>query len=780
MSKPGKIRNFVSRIGSAALAVFSLMSPEAALFFGGGQTSSRPTKPYNQVAAVFACVQARADAVAMMRLTICDANDNIIESGPLAELAYRPSRNVTGRAFWRATEAHLCLDGRVYWHKTLLNGRVVEIHVRSRHEVEPVTGPGGDILYYHYSANGTAAPVRVELEAIHAILEPNYESADPSDATGPCQAVTAAIAQYYKSDVANETSLDNDVQPGGVISYPDGADEIQKKELKEELKAKHTGAANRRRVMVLTGTANWQAMQSTFKDMEFSALKSFSREDICAGYRVPPSVAGYYTDSNYAHATASQLMFWQNLILPRGLWLAEEWEMAVLQGHEKDNSLSLANAKKSKQNLRQLKSHARSQGAYRAKADARRYYAYFDSSNIPAIQAAMLSLANAAMLWIDKGVTLNQIIDAFDLPFEKKWWGDTWWVGFGLVDVEEKKDGSGGLLGQDDPPGATQEDLDAGQEDDEQAKGAPSPEQLRQYILRTAPIRQVYDLWRASWAPLEKQVKGKVSRHFNDLRGVVLSNLEKARPENKAVAPSQRRDIVGQILFDIVEANGQLLVKVGPLMRRAHQLGGQQSMDEAAQAQGKDPNPYNLSDPNALAAMRQREIRLTKTNSTLRNQLRETLEEGLKEQETNAQLAERIREKFGFATKRASTIARTEVGGAVEEARQLGREQAGVPMKSWLWSHREKGREWHFAIEQSTMNKPIGNDDVFVSGKTGLTTKQPRGFGEAIEDVNCGCTTLARFHNDKVSDVIGRIHKHGFLTIDQLSKRFAQPIKEAA
>jgi len=291
-------------------------------------------------------------------------------------------------------------------------------------------------------------------------------------------------------------------------------------------------------------------------------------------------------------------------------------------------------------------------------------------------------------------------------------------------------------------------------------------------------------------------MRSRVSRHFHALRVEVLANLGKAGLErgldNTPTSPMTyrwldddgrqcqrtfalnpvQRDLIGEILFNLVTANGKLRVLAGPLIRQGFTLGGNQAMAEHADATGVDePDVFNLQDPGVAGAMRRREIKLTDVNKTVRNRLRAQIAEGLDGQEPVGKIAERIRKEFNFASRRANTIARTEVGRGVEEARHLGRTQAGTPLKSWLWSRKETGRPWHMDTERATLAEPVANDALFTVAKTGNTCPHPRATNDAKDDINCGCTTLARFPGDSVKDVVGRYLTHKFLTPEQLAQR---------
>ncbi len=139
------------------------------------------------------------------------------------------------------------------------------------------------------------------------------------------------------------------------------------------------------------------------------------------------------------------------------------------------------------------------------------------------------------------------------------------------------------------------------------------------------------------------------------------------------------------------------------------------------------------------------------------------------------QIQDRIKDEFNFANNRAATIARTEVGATVEAGKHEGRKQAGVPLKSWLWSRREKGRQQHARTEQKYTEAPIPLDDDFVIAGTTITCPHPRATGVAEQDINCGCTTLSRYPDDnKDAGLLAHRMAHGFLSFDRLERRIQQ------
>jgi uncharacterized protein with gpF-like domain len=296
---------------------------------------------------------------------------------------------------------------------------------------------------------------------------------------------------------------------------------------------------------------------------------------------------------------------------------------------------------------------------------------------------------------------------------------------------------------------------------------------------------RLWHAWRRSWQGLEGSFKSKVRRHFHELRQAQLEQMKRvlgqasfSAEQARDFSAGERRDLVGQLLFDIADADGSLIAKTQGLYREAMRLGGEQTIQEVAETQGEEQpesDTFNIDDPEVLNQLERRQLKIKDANHTVRENIRRELIEGTQQGESFDELAKRVKHQFNVANNRAQTIARTEVGASVEQGRHEARKQKRVPLKSWLWSRKESGRPTHSATESMTLDDPISNDQDFDIGGTGIRAPHPRATGLPGHDINCGCTTLSRFPDDDVRDVVGRIVQRGFLTYEQLTERDAQP-----
>lgn len=745
---------------------------------GSNGGTGRPGKPYEQVTAVRAAVSRKARCLASMPMMISTAEDQLIESGPLFDLLEQPNARMGRREFWIQTSGWLDLSGACHWimNKRTWRGLLpTEVIPVGAWQMKPILDRNNDLAGWKYRAAGQRWDQAVELDLteVWTVGLSSFDPTEPFGYSAPLKPAMMAVAQLYKSDVANEASLDNGVEPGGVFTSEGTPTEDQIKDMRQQLAERHSGAANRRRHLLLYGGMKWESIAATFSEMEFVELQKMKIVDVCVALDVDPAAIGYYENSNYAHAESAKNSMWIDTCIPLGEWLADEFERGVVSRFTKDKSLTARHQMQSAvAAARKVHRRQRSSiGFLRAKSrSGSALTVWFDDSRIAAVRKAQLDRSKEGAIWIKDYLSPpGDVIEALDLPLEVHPHQKVAWQTTSVMPVDaaplfgDEDDDEGEIPGETGSDGQTQSD-----DSEEDLPNQGNAVAIERELTVEQRVR-LHELWEASWAGIARSMAGRVARHFLELRAEVLAKVAQVNPGGEPRSVAITRSIIGEMLFDIFIANQKLAAAVRPLVRASFELGGQQSLDEAAVAEGKEPKDadvFRIQDPQAVAAMKAREIKITDTNRTVRKHLAESISQGMEKGETTAEIQERVRTTFNMAGKRSATIARTEVGGAVEQSRQMGRAQANVPMKSWLSGKGDSMREWHLLTEFETFKNPVANDALFVIAQTGNTAMHPRASGIAEEDINCRCTTVARYPNDQVKDLrlIRHLKAHGFRT----------------
>ena len=778
----------------AAPAVKSTVDQEALTRFitGPAAEAGRATKPFEQVGVVNRCIRLRGDALKSMPLMVSTRDDELVESGDLVDLLNSPYPGLSGEDLIEWIDALVQLTGACYLIIEATLGQLPQrIRPVSARSCRPRYDRGGDLLGYEYRRPGDKSRrwVALETHEVIALTLSNYQSEMIHDGISQLTPAKRSIDQLFGADTANLESLHNGTEPGMVFDYGDGVTptDEQRDQIYQQVDDNHRGVYRRNRPIVTGGGATVQTFVKSFTDMEFSKLKAMSTVDVCVALGVPPLVAGFSGEAGMGHGKEleeARAAFWDN-VLATSSWIARKLTVGLAARYQ---GRSRTNARYVRPEAHRLRCPTHR----RAAADARRrrvrvagegqqpleHYLWFDSSMVdPVRDAALRRLKEAVLLHKELGATQAEVIEAYDAPVPADHdWQKTWYKPMGLVDIQEAADPDDAPPTGNPPapapapaPAPEDEPPADGESTDTDGKSTGGGRQVR--ALSDAQRAKLHDLWWASIQPLITRSRRLLNGHLRGLRGEMLANLERWS-RDKSV---QRRDVVATLLFDLTRADDRLRARAKPIVYASVVLGGSQSMQDAAVAEGKpadDAETFNVSDPRVAETLRRRENRITGTNARVYRRVQQRLAEAVEQGTPVAELADLIRDQMKIEGNRAATIARTEIGGAVEEARHAGRRQAGVPLKSWLWSRKETGRENHARCEAQTHDQPVGQDELFVLPVTGNTCLHPRATGDPRDDVNCGCTTLSRYPDDQRDAALLAHHfAHGFLDAHTLDRR---------
>lgn len=180
----------------------------------------------------------------------------------------------------------------------------------------------------------------------------------------------------------------------------------------------------------------------------------------------------------------------------------------------------------------------------------------------------------------------------------------------------------------------------------------------------------------------------------------------------------------------------QLMELVGPVLRGQFIQVGRSTMEEL----GGDASLFSLKNPLVKDAIQESSDKITQTNDTTKQYIRDVLEEGILAGEGIDKLAARIEDVFDEADDyRARMIARTETISSANKAKLSAFVASGVVEgKEWLAVQDGKTRDAHRSLD----GQIIGLDAAFKAD--GYSTMYPGGFGVAELDIQCRCTILPK------------------------------------
>ena len=147
---------------------------------------------------------------------------------------------------------------------------------------------------------------------------------------------------------------------------------------------------------------------------------------------------------------------------------------------------------------------------------------------------------------------------------------------------------------------------------------------------------------------------------------------------------------------------------------------------------------FDIYDTEAPKYLRDRVVkgRFEEISETIRNDVRGAIRTGLETGQTEREMAEGVRGAYNKVQNRAATIARTELGGVINDSRFASYKDSGWEYHSWLSSLDEDVRtgDYNHLIDSETVK--LG--DRFSNGL--IYPNDPDGAAGNV--INCRCITL--------------------------------------
>jgi HK97 family phage portal protein len=251
----------------------------------------------------------------------CEACDKpgytLVEDHPALLLWNKPNDFWLGQEWREAGQQHLDLVGES-WTVVERNPGLRSIPLGlwpvRPDRITPVPSQEKFLAGYIYT-NPSGEQVPLELDEVLSIKLPN--PIDSYRGMGPVQSIMVDLDSTRYSAEWNRRFFLNDATPGGVVEIPVGLGDTQFKQMLARWRETHRGVSNAHRVGFLENGAKWVDRKYTQRDMQFSELRSVSREVIREAYGFPAFAAGIIDDVNRATAEAAMTWFARQLTVPR-------------------------------------------------------------------------------------------------------------------------------------------------------------------------------------------------------------------------------------------------------------------------------------------------------------------------------------------------------------------------------------------------------------------------------------------------------------------------------
>ena len=282
------------------------------------------------LSAAWACVNLLAGTIASLPLMVyrTDAAGNRVAARghPLYRVLHdSPNYDQTALDFWEGGQAALELRGNMHARIERIGGRVVALHPIYS---PSITRQADGSLRYRWTDNGTAYD-----EPQENVFHVRGFGGSPLGGLSTLSYGRQVFGLSLAVNAAAQTTFANGVRPSLILTTPaeKTLGESIRVPLEKALQEKHAGAMNAGRPMLLEGGIVPHQISFTPEDAQMLESRSFSVEEICRFFEVPPHMIGHTEKStSWGTGLEEQTLRFQKFTLRRRLKRIEQAIMKQL------------------------------------------------------------------------------------------------------------------------------------------------------------------------------------------------------------------------------------------------------------------------------------------------------------------------------------------------------------------------------------------------------------------------------------------------------------------
>jgi HK97 family phage portal protein len=650
-------------------------------------TGTYVQKPYETIATVYKCVKAICDNVPQAELGIYNkSKKEKTDDQKLRAMLEHPNPDQTFHDFVQEWAGFYALNGEGFIHMTKSIGQVAGTgyglpaelrNLNPQYMKEIVDWGTNKLVGWKYSIPNQGGQQTFTVDEI--LHTKDFNPYNQFRGTSPLKPIMDELEIDQATLIFNKAFFKNDATPGFALSTEQNLTEEQRNRIQEHWDKKNKGARKAFSTTVLEKGLKPITINPTHKEMDFVSQKALMREEIMGIWRAPKALFNITDSLNYATFMGQMRIFWIYCLIP----IMAKFE-ASINGKIVDQYNS---------------------GLIFG----------FDLSNVPAFVEEMYQKSGAAEQYWKLGFTASEINEKLQLGFkDDSEWRKHGWVPWNMVTAEEAMThpriqetiNVADPNADPKPPAA-----------DQQSQDKPKPKKY------TIPELTLIKNFLRGQGSHEARLESKMSRYFNEIRVQALRT-----PINKL-----REGIVD---IDWHKENEKIKKVMTPVLYQAIEHGVQIARDHKPKKSiEEDGLSHTLQSYLAVRA-----DKVTRINSSLRDDIKTTLEDtlaeptsqGLQADALGEVLKDSLRGVFNSAVTRARLIARTETAGAVNGGSWFYYKAIGITAKSWLTAGDERVRESHAMCQDQGV---IDIDKVFQNGLQFPGDQN----GDGSETCNCRC-----------------------------------------
>ena len=147
-----------------------------------------------------------------------------------------------------------------------------------------------------------------------------YDEKDPDNEVFWLSLLEGIITEVLADDEAglsNYHYFKNNTIPSMLLKVNENISDAEMDNVIEQMKANFKWWKNRHKIGILRGIDGIEKLQDSMADMQYTTLRSFTTERVCATYGIPKVILNYTEGVNYTNAEMQYKKFVSNTIFPR-------------------------------------------------------------------------------------------------------------------------------------------------------------------------------------------------------------------------------------------------------------------------------------------------------------------------------------------------------------------------------------------------------------------------------------------------------------------------------
>ncbi len=605
---------------------------------------------------VYAAVSAIAQEVGDIQLRLMRSTtkgDVEVLDGELIKLIARVNPRMTQQELFEITQSHQELEGNAFWFLARDGmGKIREIWPLRPDRVTFTQDKENPLMiakFFYRQKDGR----RTEFEPKDIIHFQQFNAEGdypfPTRGLSTVQAAMLAIDTNEFARQWNKRFFLNSARPDYILSTEGRLSPDEYERLKRKFESAHRGVENSHKFLLLQGGLKADKLTATQKEMDFVKQVLQSRDEILAIFRVPKTILGITDDVNRANAEATNFVFASRTIKPKMDKIVNTMNEFLVPQFGDDL-----------------------------------FYTF--ESPVPEDRDRIVSEYEKG---IDKWLSRNEIREAEGLPPTVE--GDKFFGNFNLAPLDEVTEEKKNI----EP---------VGQKEKEETPPANQKEEKNGDLRKTVSER-VNELF-------NKEAKDDTERD-NEKRGLTFNQIQKFgviflkgveqdekrikdllipffERQKKLVKETLEQNLKGlkakeydmKAADDVLPSEGDEIKAAIDLMTPEYRAFVERSGQEAIALVGSDL-VFDVGNPEVQDFLKTRlEFFSESVHGTNFNKLRAEIQAGLDEQQSIAEISERIDAVYDQTN--VDRIARTEASAISNFGNNRAYKQAGVQFKEWV------------------------------------------------------------------------------------------------